>query len=143
MSRGGPAGPIESGLRRRGRLCRSLMKSLSATRGSDNKDIHYARRGFFPGRNERSACFAVSPCLFPGCFCVCMCLLSASAIRSSFRRASGIRDLRASTISRPERRLKCNRRKERGHGGIMTESSMELDFASRGVRVLEISELKC
>jgi len=72
---------------------------VSATRGSDNKDIHYARRGFFPGRNERSVCFAVSPCLFPRCFCVCMCLLSASAIRSSFRRASGICDLRALTIS--------------------------------------------
>lgn len=104
---------------------------VPATRGSDNKDIHYARRGFFTARNERPVCFAVSPCLFLVmsllCVCVCVCPLSASAIRSSFRCASGIRDLRASTIS-PGKAIKMQSAK--GTRSRKDNDGMEEDFTS-------------
>jgi len=96
----------------------SRRRFSSATRGPDNKDIHYTRRGFFSARNERSACFAGSSlCLFPERYPRARHVLSSiSRIRSSFRRASAIRACRSDT------RLKCNLpREERAHGGTMTE----------------------
>lgn len=78
----------------------SLSRSLSATRGPDNKDIHYTHRGFFSARgNERSVCFAGSSVslswVLLRAYVFVICLHSFQ----SFRRASAIRDLRALTIS--------------------------------------------
>lgn len=78
MSRGrsvGPIGPAPTRrlrLRRRGQLHQSLTKSRRLAAPIIKISIMLAR-SFFSARNERSVCFAGSPCLFSGCLYICAC----------------------------------------------------------------------
>lgn len=123
MSRGGPVGDQLGQLR--GPRHRRDFARVSRSLGSDNKDIHYARRGFFSARNERPACFAGSSCLSPGCFYVCVCRLPPSFVPASVERARFA--IYARRRSRPRRRLKCNRRKLELTEGILRDRKSHLE----------------
>jgi len=118
----------ESRRRRCGRLCRSLRKSRRLAAPIIKISIMLAA-AFSPGGTSVLCvlpCPRVSSLDVSACACVC-CLpppfVPASAVRAGFA-------IYARRRSRPERRLKCNRRKERGHGRIMMESWMVQDFVS-------------
>lgn len=96
--------------RRRHQLRQGLTESPGSTRGSDNKDIHYTRRGFFSARNERLCVLYDPPRV---CFSVCKCVVLPG--RSSRFPPCDSRFTRADGLAR-EARLKCDPGKARGRG---------------------------